>query len=141
MSVYQITERKICWPLPDATCLHGGCTWCQDGQWKTLAQLHRYAAKAGVLLHRGLGEQDAVVALDYGIANQFFGRVPVRTDKAALEAWTKAAPVLALKKMAEGMPHLHESRKSEVVAWLLRYRRDVLEESYRRSSTVTREGS
>lgn len=140
MTVYTITARKICWPDPDATCLHGGCGYCEGGQWKTLAQLRRYAAKAGVLPHRGRGQEDAVHALSYGMRNLFFGRVPVRTSKEALEQWTAATSVLALKKMAEGMPHVHESRKAEVAAWLLRYRRDVLEESYRRSSTVTMEG-
>lgn len=48
-----------------------------------------------------------------------------------LESWAGRLPALALRKMAEGMPRERESSKAKVLAWMLRYRRHVLEESYR----------
>jgi hypothetical protein len=132
--VYRVVSRKICWPDPDATCLHGGCGYCEDGRWKTLDQIMRYARGAGVLKHRGRGEQDAVEAFAYGLKNGFFGRVPLRTSKQALSKWTVILPAVALRKMAEGMPYRHESNRAEMAAWMLQYRRDMLEESYRKSA-------
>jgi hypothetical protein len=132
--VYRVVSRKICWPNPDATCLHGGCGYCEDGKWKTLVELKLYADKAGVLPHRGRGEERAIEAFVYGVINGFFGRVPLRTSKEAIEAWTVILPALALKKMAEGMPYRSESKKPEIAAWMLRHRRYMLEESYRKSA-------
>lgn len=71
-------ERKICWPRPDATCLEGGCGYCNDGKWKTFTQIERYVTKVGILSNRGVGEKPAADAWRTGLENGFFGRSLVR---------------------------------------------------------------
>lgn len=68
----KVAERRICWPEPDATCLHGGCIHCNGYPFKALSTIRRYALKAGVLPHRGQGEQSAIDAFEYGYRNGFF---------------------------------------------------------------------
>lgn len=42
------------------------------------------------------------------------------------ETWARAQTVPTLRKLAVGMPFLGESKKGDVVAWLLRYRPDAV---------------
>lgn len=131
--VYTIDERRICWPKPDATCLHGGCSWCDDNPFRNLTSIERYCRTAGVLPHRGKGEQEAMDAYNYGLRNEFFNR-DTRTSRENLLAYGESVGVQALKKMAEGMPGgTHGKKKDEVLAWLMLYRRSVLDESFRRT--------
>jgi hypothetical protein len=133
--VYTIDERRICWPDPDATCLNGGCGWCNTYPFRKLSTIERYAARAGVLPHRGNGEDDAVVALRYGSNNDFFN-VETRTSKDNLRAYTATVGAEALRKMAEGMGGVggaHGKKREVMVEWLMRYRRDVLDESFRKT--------
>lgn len=67
-----ITHRRICWPTPDATCLEGGCGYCNMDKFRTVSSIRRYAETAGVLPNRGLGEQDAMTAFHCGLENDFF---------------------------------------------------------------------
>jgi len=130
---YTIGERRICWPNPDATCLHGGCGYCNYSPFRSLAQIDRYARRAGVLPHRGKGYEDARKALQYGLANQFFN-VETRTSRENLLAYVETVGVLALKAMAEGMPgSTHGRKREDVAAWLMRHRRAVLDESFKRT--------
>jgi hypothetical protein len=129
---YTIAERRICWPTPDATCLNGGCIWCDESPFRTLTTIERYARKAGVLPHRGHGEDDALHAYQYGLRRDFFNRVETRTSRENLAAYAETVGVEALRKMAEGMPgSAHGRKRDELLAWLLRYRRAVLDESFR----------
>ena len=131
---YTIGERRICWPNPDATCLHGGCSYCNYSPFKTLAQIERYAHKAGVLPHRGKGYEDAKKALQYGLTHEFFN-VETRAARDDLMAYAETVGVLALKAMAEGMPgSTHGRKREDVLAWLVRNRRAVLDESFRKTS-------
>jgi hypothetical protein len=133
MEEYVIEERRICWPDPDATCLHGGCGWCNCEPFRKLSSIQRFAMKAGVLPHRGRGEEDAWKAYQYGLRNEFFN-VETRTSRERLAAWAETVGVQAIKAMAEGMPGgTHGRKKDEVLAWAMRHRRDVLDESFRRT--------
>jgi hypothetical protein len=67
-----IARRRICWPNPDATCLEGGCGYCNGSPFRSVASIRRYAALAGVLPNRGTGQKDAMEAFQYGLANDFF---------------------------------------------------------------------
>lgn len=130
---YTIDERRICWPDPDATCLNGGCSWCNTHPFRKISTIERYANKAGVLPHRGKGEDDAVHAFRYGLAHHFFN-VETRTSRENLVAWLDTVQVLALKAMAEGMPGTtHGKTRAQLVPWLLRYRRMTLNESFRKT--------
>ena len=62
----QVEQRRICWPKPDATCLEGGCGYCNDEPFRDVAQIRRYAERAGVIPNRAQGEQDALRAFTYG---------------------------------------------------------------------------
>lgn len=59
-------QRRICWPNPDATCLEGGCGYCNGYPWRNVSSIWRYAQRAGVLQNRAIGEKDAVTAYRYG---------------------------------------------------------------------------
>jgi len=133
---YTIEERRICWPNPDATCLHGGCMWCNDHPFRKLSTIERFARRAGTLPHRGRGEEDAQHAFQYGLRHAFFN-VDTRTSRENVTAYAEGVGVLALKTMADGMPGgTHGRKRDEVLAWLLRYRRGVLDESFRRSTST-----
>lgn len=128
---YRIAERRICWPNPDATCLHGGCSWCNDHPFRKLSTIERYARGAGVLPHRGRGEEDALKAYRYGLDHEFFN-VETRASREDVAAFGESVGVLALKGMAQGMPEgTHARRKADILTWVLRHRRDVLDESFR----------
>lgn len=66
-----ITKRRICWPNPDATCLEGGCSYCNDYPYRGTSVIRRYAENAGVLPHRSKGEGLAIDALNWGFRNDF----------------------------------------------------------------------
>ena len=66
-----ITHRRICWPDPDATCLAGGCIYCNDHPLRSMRTIRRYANSAGVLVHRGGGSEAAWDALQRGEARLF----------------------------------------------------------------------
>lgn len=38
-----IKKRRICWPNPDAVCLQGGCSYCNDCDYKFLHEIWKYA--------------------------------------------------------------------------------------------------
>lgn len=71
-------QRRICWPTPDATCLEGGCSYCDDEPFVALSTINRYVESAGLLPNRGLGEQLAINAWLTGLDHGFFGRAEVR---------------------------------------------------------------
>jgi hypothetical protein len=64
----QVTRRgrPICWPAPDATCLEGGCVWCEHEPVRSWREIADYAATAGQLPNRGGGHQDSRAAFAYG---------------------------------------------------------------------------
>jgi hypothetical protein len=64
-------ERRICWPDPDATCLEGGCGWCNDGGFWSVRTIERYAKNAGVVPNRGVGKKDAWTAFLWGLDRNF----------------------------------------------------------------------
>jgi hypothetical protein len=66
------TLRRICWPDPDATCLEGGCGYCNDHPFRAVESIRRYAAKRGTLVHRGNGLRvDALAAFRYGMRSDW----------------------------------------------------------------------
>lgn len=73
-----ITDRRICWPKPDATCLEGGCIHCDGHPMRAIALIRSYAQHAGKVPNRAHGEQDAMAAFTYGEDHGFHGGVEVR---------------------------------------------------------------
>lgn len=71
MTMTMIEERRICWPNPDATCLEGGCGFCNYEPFRDVAQIERYAKRAGVLPNRATGHQPALEAFEYGRAGHW----------------------------------------------------------------------
>jgi len=68
-----VSARRICWPNPDATCLQGGCLYCNDHPFVNLNVIHRWAQTAGTVRHRGsFIPVDARVALTTGLENDFY---------------------------------------------------------------------
>lgn len=67
----RIVRRRICWPNPDATCLNGGCGYCNDSRFRSLNTIERFAKTAGVLPHRGIGDDDAWTAYTWGLSHHF----------------------------------------------------------------------
>lgn len=67
-----ITWRRICWPNPDATCLHGGCIYCNHYPYRKISTIRRWVETAGILPHRGQGTEDALAAFMVGLKNDFF---------------------------------------------------------------------
>lgn len=61
-----ITERRICWPDPDATCLEGGCIYCNEHPFRSVKTILRWAEGAGVLRNRAIGEKPALDAFFWG---------------------------------------------------------------------------
>ena len=78
----RITHRRICWPDPDATCLNGGCGYCNHYPFKSVKELRKWAE--GKELHHRFTEggklYDALKELEYGLKNEFFN-VRVRYSK------------------------------------------------------------
>lgn len=68
----RIRSRRICWPNPDATCLEGGCGYCNSRPFRELSTIRRYAQQAGVLPNRGQGSKGAMQAYQDGLAHNFF---------------------------------------------------------------------
>lgn len=62
-----IIKRCICWPHPDATCLQGGCSYCNEYRLRAVTVIRRYAENAGMIPHRAQGEQLAIKAFNYGL--------------------------------------------------------------------------
>jgi hypothetical protein len=134
---YRIGERRICWPQPDATCLHGGCGHCNDQPFRPLPSIERFARDAGVLPHRATGQEDALNAFRYGLENAFFD-TDTRASLSDLVAYGESIGGLALAEMAEGMPGgSHGKKRDDVLAYVLSRRRADLDESFR----LTRRGS
>lgn len=75
-----ITHRRICWPTPDATCIEGGCGYCNMEKFRAMSTIFRYAKTAGVLPNRGLGEKEAMTAFNYGLEHDFFNAEVRRAD-------------------------------------------------------------
>jgi hypothetical protein len=46
-TVSAVRRRRICWPNPDAVCLQGGCSYCNDYDFRPLAEVFRYARRTG----------------------------------------------------------------------------------------------
>lgn len=67
-----ISQRRICWPNPDATCLEGGCIHCNEHPFRTLGSIMRYAWRAGTLPQRAQGEKEAWDAYRYGYNGNFY---------------------------------------------------------------------
>lgn len=71
--VQVITKRRICWPNPDATCLQGGCGYCNGYPYRALTTIRRWAEREGKTHHRHApGEIDALDAYLDGLENDFF---------------------------------------------------------------------
>lgn len=71
--------RRICWPNPDATCLEGGCGWCDEYPFRTLAVIERYARSAGQVPNRCGGEtQNAWAAYRYPAGRDWDGNFETR---------------------------------------------------------------
>lgn len=69
-------ERRICWPQFDATCLEGGCIYCNDNPYRAVElisrKVHGLAAKDKTVLNRGNGlERDPIEAFQYGWMNNW----------------------------------------------------------------------
>jgi hypothetical protein len=73
MSEYRgYPKRRICWPNPDATCLHGGCGYCNDNPFRSVKSIRDYARTAGTVYHRGGQQVDAWRAFCEGVAGRFY---------------------------------------------------------------------
>jgi hypothetical protein len=69
MTAVDHSKMRICWPDPDATCLQGGCLYCNDARPRSVASVRQWAATAGRVRDRcGDGGEDALKALEYGLA-------------------------------------------------------------------------
>lgn len=72
MSEHRIISRRICWPNPDATCLEGGCGYCNFEDFKKLSVIEAYARSAEPVPNRYGGEtQKAWDAYMWGLERQF----------------------------------------------------------------------
>lgn len=60
-------SRRICWPDPDATCLEGGCTHCNDAEFVSETKIRSYARTTGEVPNRYGGKaKSAWAAYWYG---------------------------------------------------------------------------
>jgi hypothetical protein len=48
-------ERRICWPDFDATCLEGGCVYCNDNPFRKVVDISRRCENNADLPNRGNG--------------------------------------------------------------------------------------
>jgi hypothetical protein len=46
-------RRRICWPSPDATCLEGGCLYCNDHPYRSVATIRAWAQQTPTIRNRG----------------------------------------------------------------------------------------
>lgn len=46
-------QRRICWPDPDATCLEGGCGYCNDHPFRSISSIQDYAVTVVNVRNRG----------------------------------------------------------------------------------------
>ena len=119
---YQIGERRICWPNPTDLCLTGACNQCNRHPFRGLGAIKSLAQALGKV---------PLAEYQYGLENNFFS-TETRASKQDLEAYVNSIGVLALKEMATGMVGgTHGKSRAAVVAYVLRHRRDVLDESFR----------
>lgn len=119
---YTIGERRICWPQPTDSCLNGSCGHCNEKPFRTLTSIEEYARAQ---------DKAAIASYEYGLANHFF-LVETRASKPDLVSYVDSIGVLALKEMATGMVGgTHGKSRAMIVAYVLRHRRDVLDESFR----------
>lgn len=85
--IVYVKQRRICWPDPDATCLEGGCLYCEDHPFRNFGTITAWARKAGQVPNRCGGKtQDAEVAWNYGLRNGFFKPDNVREVPKRVEA-------------------------------------------------------
>ncbi|QDF18300.1 hypothetical protein SEA_DAKITI_87 [Gordonia phage Dakiti] len=68
----EVIARRICWPTPDATCLEGGCGYCNMEKFRAISTIENYARSAGMVYHRGGQQVDAWSAYVSGLGNGFF---------------------------------------------------------------------
>lgn len=62
-----LTERRICWPDFDATCLEGGCLHCDGHPFRPIAVIKEKAEAMGMTTNRyGNGVVNAMAAFRYG---------------------------------------------------------------------------
>lgn len=54
---YPGEERRICWPNPDATCLEGGCMYCNDYKFRSVDSIWRYCEREYIVYNRGDDQQ------------------------------------------------------------------------------------
>lgn len=80
MTTRVITHRRICWPDPDATCLEGGCSYCDGYPLRLVSEIRIYAERAGVLPNRARGEKPAIDAFVRGLKSGWPNR-SIRTRK------------------------------------------------------------
>jgi hypothetical protein len=86
--IVQVSQRRICWPDPDWCCLEGGCGYCNDGPFKNVGQIARYAREVGVREYpeaEGGGTRDYwasfVWGRNYGWPNTQKRTVPKRVPR------------------------------------------------------------
>ncbi len=73
----EITKRRICWPNPDATCLEGGCIYCNDFRYRSINVIRKYAELQNLKVpNRGDGKMVlALTAFVRGKTCLWYGRV------------------------------------------------------------------
>lgn len=68
-------QRRICWPDPDATCIEGGCIYCNSYPFRSVEGIRRYCVRNQQLKHRAsprLELVNAMQAFNYGKHNNWF---------------------------------------------------------------------
>jgi hypothetical protein len=67
IQIVLVEQRRICWPEFDATCLEGGCGYCNDNPYRSMRSIERKAKKMGTTYNRGNGKKrDPMEAFQYG---------------------------------------------------------------------------
>lgn len=64
MTYTGIKKRRICWPNPDAVCLQGGCSYCNDEEYQPLYIIWKCAQTNNL-------EEDYKI----GRENDWYGRI------------------------------------------------------------------
>ncbi len=67
----KIEQRRICWPQFDATCLEGGCLYCNDHPFKNISTIQRAVLQGqGQARNRGNGAPaNLETAFFWGLGN------------------------------------------------------------------------